>query len=215
MAIVIDALDIVHNRKSLPVEGFFVDTQMIIYYKDPFGKSGYKDRIFDNLNINARETLQYLKGQYKTFSTLSVALEYYKYLQVNSYLLYKQTTANHQNIKFDSDDFKNLRENDVTFRGTWEKYLESFKKVFTKNFQLVDISFDTNNILTSFKGTEMDFGDHLLYNVVTNSNAKYHCVFSNDIDFYSCPDDVFFLTFNNKAMGKEKLENKLYKITRK
>lgn len=39
MAIVIDALSLVRTNKRLPTEAFFVDTNVVIAFADPFSRS--------------------------------------------------------------------------------------------------------------------------------------------------------------------------------
>ncbi len=56
MALIIDALDTVKNKRRLPTEAFFVDTNIIINFKDPFGAS-YKDKNFQKINEDTTNVL--------------------------------------------------------------------------------------------------------------------------------------------------------------
>lgn len=207
MAQVIDALDLVSNQKRLPTEAFFVDTNIIINYKDPFGSS-YKDKRFEKLNEDTTEVLVHLKSLYKAFTTLSVSQEYYKYIQINSYKLYKQTK------EFKLQDFKKLRETDISFMNIWEKYLKQFKTVFTKNFKIIDKEFNGEDIIIEFKGSLADFGDHLLFYTMKYEGVN-KCIFSNDSDFYSYTDDFFLLTLNKNIINLAKQDKKIYHPSKK
>lgn len=203
--IVIDANEILKNKKKLPTEAFFIDTQLVIFYKDPFGQSGYNNQPNTGLNIKTREITEYLKSQHKSFSVLSTALEYYKFIQVNIYLRYTQ------NKKFDPIDFKNLKNSNEQFLSIWDIQIKSFKRLFSKNFPIYPIdTFDSTNI-NDFDGVHADFGDYVMYNSVINLDNKFRCIFSDDRDFYYFKGDFYLLTFNKKVIELAKKDNKLHK----
>lgn len=209
MPTVIDGDSLLKNVKRLPSEAFFVDTNVIIAYKDPFSAS-YKNPTLENSNKKVTELLNSLKTDYKSYTTFSVALEYYKHIQVNSYKVFKSRISKNSTIQFDSDDFKNLKENDLNFLVVWELNLKGFKKTFMKNFEILDKPLIAKDLLVSFEGTKIDFGDHLLYEVV-KLFPKYKCIFTNDSDFYSInDDDLYIITFNKEVIRKAKTAKKLF-----
>lgn len=192
------------------MEAIFVDTQIIIFYKDPFGLS-YNDSTMNLLNQNSTEVIEHLKSiGIKAYTTLMVASEYYKHLQVNSYRKYKTAKGHKEIDKFDSDDFKNLRDTNIDFMIQWNILMKQFIRIFSKNFKLYDKEFDTEYIIKNFNGEQLDFGDHLLYQHMKSEGKNYY-ILSNDIDFYNLPDDFYLLTLNNKIISKARTEKKLTK----
>ncbi len=206
---VIDGDTLIKDFKRLPTEAFFVDTNIIIDFKDPFSAT-YKNTIKEKVNNQITQLLSTLKSAgIKSYTTFSVALEYYKYIQVNAYKVYKTRSSRGENLQFNPEDFKALRENDLQFISFWGNYMESFKKTFRKNFKIIDKLFDAEIILDDFKGTNYDFGDHLLYESA-KTDLKHNCIFTNDSDFYSIDDDnLYFITFNNKIINNAKTDSNL------
>ncbi len=193
MAKIIDAREILIN-KSLPIEGFFVDTNIVINFKDPFQVSGELIHVAETNNL-LREILPKFKTDGgKCFSTYSVALEYYKYIQVN---YTKKFTGN---ANYSTKDYKSLRDNNPEFQSGWVIQLKAFDKVFRKNFPIKTELIPTEDCRESFKSFKTDFGDHLLYSSVKNVDKKICCIFTDDIDFIQYPDDLIILTTNNKIL---------------
>lgn len=204
MAVVIDAIDVVKNKKRLPVEAFFVDTNVIIDYLDPFSRS-LEDRKMAKRNETVREVVGLLRNTgVRGFSTITVALEYYKHLQVGFYRAFLPAA------KFDPDDFKDRREKDPAFIQAWEGQLGVFKKSITKTFPLQPPTIQVEDLMKSFNGTVADFGDFALSNDVLHRQRERWCIFSNDADFYSFPDDLFLLTTFDKMIKRACDEGKLF-----
>ena len=200
MPVVIKPVSFLENKKSLSFEGFFVDTNIIISYQDPFGQSSLKPDHYERI----QESIHLLKSiGYKTFSTISVALEYYKHIQYNSYTLYFQKN------KFDSRDFKLKKINHPVFSDTWSRQMKSFKKLFSKAFPFYDKSIGTIDI-NSFDFLNMDFGDHLLLNTLEGASSSFKAVFSNDKDFYNISDDIFLITLNSEVLSLAQKDKKLH-----
>jgi len=204
MAIVIDASDILAKNKSLPVEGFFIDTNILICYKDPFGASlnnvkqtKYNNSITQFLN---RPKSSGVKG----YSTLSVAIEFYKYIQIGYF--YTQFP----NDKFEAKKFKDLKEKDSDFRGGLQTYFNLFKKIFNKEFPILTKNSDKIDYLNDFDVLKADFGDHALLKSVLAHDKKYHGIFTGDADFYNYSEEFYLITFNNKIIAKATSEKKLY-----
>ncbi len=207
MALVIDAKDLVDNRKKLPTEAFFVDTNILINYKDPFGSHAQTDSIEKEAE-NIQKILHSLKSypQLSSFSTRSVALEYYKYIQFNSIKAYNLVKETH----YGSGDLKFLRKKDSNFAEVWELRMKEFLRIFKRNFPIFEEKIEGSDILLDFRYDLMDFGDHLLYKTVTNCNSNLQCIFSNDSDLYSIPEDVYLLTTNKKVIRQAKKESKIF-----
>jgi hypothetical protein len=204
MAIVIDAESLLQVTERLPTEAFFVDTNVIIDYADPFGDSTTKASL-EKRNILITEILHRIKSQHKCFSTITVAIEYYKHIQVNFYNLHTQRK------KFDSEHFKQLRNGDVEFIERWEVQMKQFKKLFRKKFPLYSSDISITELWDTFKPSEVDFGDHTLYATTKASVGNYQCIFSNDSDFYKYDEKLYLLTTNEKIIKKAKEDNLLYK----
>lgn len=209
---VIDGDSLLKNIKGLPTEAFFVDTNIIIAYRDPISAS-YKNTALENLNVKTTELIRKLiSANIKSYTTFAVAAEYYKHIQVNSYAVYKRSISQKKFVSFDSDDFKDLKENDLTFLVMWERYVNEFKRPFKKTIEILDNPLKPVNILDSFEGTKIDFGDHLLYEIV-RTYPKYKCIFTNDLDFYSIDDDdLYIITFNKRIIRKAKTDKKLFNL---
>jgi len=131
-------------------------------------------------------------------------LEYYKYIQVG---YFQARTGKHMN---DIRDFKNLRDNDIDFMAGWDIQMETLKRTFTKNFPLYEGSPEANETVSTFRGGTVDFGDQLLYKTVMTAQQNMWCIFSNDSDFYSFPDELYLLTTNGEVIKKAAKEGKLY-----
>lgn len=154
------------------------------------------------MNEALKEIIPFLKStEHTSYSTLSVAIEYYKHIQVNFYQI--QTGA-----KYDPRDFKKRRDEDVDFMNLWDSQVSAFNKLFRRTFPLVNSS-EAADILADFKGSEVDFGDHALYKSVMNRSESERCIFSNDIDFYKFPDNIHLVTLNNTTIELAKKDGKM------
>lgn len=188
------------------MEAFFVDTNIIIAFEDPFGRS------IDNPSIAKRNEeisriVLYLKSlTFKGYTTITVALEYYKHIQVGFFNVH--TDREH----FDSEQFKRLRDSDLDFMTRWDHQMKVFRKVFEKKFPFYTTAPDLTKLLLTFEGTKVDFGDHALFHSVMSCAEKVHCIFSNDADFIVYPDELFLLTTNPKIVRTAKQGNKLLKF---
>ena len=195
MATIIDARDIL-SSKSLPFEGFFVDTNIIITFKDPFQVSD-EDKYFSDNNILLREIIPKFKSDGgKCWSIYSTALEYYKYIQVN------YTRKHTGKDSFSTKNFKELKENDSEFKEGWQVQMNAFDKVFRKNFPIRADLVTSEDCRETFDPYHTDFGDHLLYSTIKNVDKNFKCVFTNDKDFISYPDDLILLTTNINILLK-------------
>jgi len=203
MAIVIDGLALLKDKRRLPTEAFFVDTNIVIAFKDPFGQSSI-DLDVQRRNLQISEIILFLKSNgFKGYSTISVALEYYKYIQVSFFNL--QTESQ----KFDSGRFKELRDNNAEFMIRWDHQISVFKKVFRKNFPLFEASPPLERLVSTFEGSKADFGDHTLFHSVMSCARNLRCIFSNDADFYTYLDEFYLLTTNQKLIRQAKNDKKL------
>lgn len=208
MAIVIDAKDILVNKKELPTEAFFVDTNIVVLFKDPFGISSTNKHDEERIQL-VQSVMHDLRSrlQTKPYSTTDTALEYYKHIQNKTISLYKDINRIE---KLSFQDLKNLRKNEHHFRAAWENQMKVFVKTFKKTFPIFQKAILIDNILSDFNFENMDFGDHLLYKTVINCEPNYRCIFSNDADFYSISDDIYLLTTNNKVIKQAVNEGKLF-----
>ena len=59
MAIVIDGLNLVESKRRLPTEAFFVDTNVVIDFKDPFGRTN-DEPYFEKRHEDASRVVSYL-----------------------------------------------------------------------------------------------------------------------------------------------------------
>jgi hypothetical protein len=123
MPIVIDANSLINETRRLPTEAFFVDTNIIIDFTDPFGISTTKPTVEDRVR-KITKIVGRLKSTYKSFSTFSVAMEYYKHIQFNTYTLYNETK------KLDIENFKKLKSNDIEFMQICDSQVRGFRKTF-------------------------------------------------------------------------------------
>ncbi len=204
MPIVIDGLQLVNSKRRLPKEAFFVDTNVVIDFIDPFGRSLESPSVAER-NEKIAEVLGKLKGaEIPYYATLGVVAEYYKHIQNGFYLIETRKKL------FNSTDFKKLRNSDVDFMDRWEGQMEELRRVFTKKIPAYDLSVNLPEVITTFNGNHADFGDYLLYKTVMACPEKMRCVFSNDADFYSFPDDLYLLTTNGKVIKTGEKDNKLF-----
>ena len=204
MAIVIDALKLVNAKKRLPKEAFFVDTNVVIDFKDPLGRTN-DSRSLAKRHGEVSVVISYLKSsRIAALATIGVVLEYYKNIQYGFYL------ARAQKERFDNLDFKRLRDEDLEFMDAWDLQMKALKRTFTRNFPLYDASPAAVPTVSNFQGGSVDFGDHLLYATVMTAPESSRCVFSNDGDFYSFSDQIYLLTTNGKIIGKANREGKLF-----
>lgn len=204
MPIVITPEDFILYKQSLKFEGFFVDTQIIIYNQDPFGKS----TLSQNLKTKYEEvqtTIHKLKSSsLKAYSSLPVLFEYYKHIQINSYMLF--LTKN----KFDDQDFKYQKKNNSGFTSQWESQMKLFKRIFLRSFPVFDYNINGDILINNFNFMNMDFGDHFLSHIVSKVDKKVKAIFSNDSDFYSLQDDIFLITTNSLVISQAKQEKKYF-----
>ncbi|HEY9167747.1 MAG TPA: hypothetical protein VIS48_16460 [Candidatus Kryptonia bacterium] len=192
------------SKRRLSKEAFFVDTNVVIDFKDPFGRTSI-DRTIERRHGEISSIVGYLKSSgIKSLSTVSVILEYYKNIQVG---FYKVRTGNEQ---FQIRDFKRLRDKDIDFMNAWDLQMKMLKRTFTRNFPVYDGSPNPGETVLNFAGGSLDFGDHLLYETVTVSPRNLWCIFSNDSDFYSLPDEIFLLTNNEEIIKSAEKNGKLY-----
>lgn len=205
MATVIDAISLVRNNKRLPKEAFFVDTNVVLDFVDPFGKS-LGGGSFGKRNERVTEVTKRLKSDgVPCHSTVGIALEYYKHIQVG---FYQAHTGN----KFEPEDFKVLRKANPVFASSWNLQIKMFSKTFSKTFPLKDVTIPATNVLKTFDCTNVDFGDHVLYVSVKAMDEKNWCVFSNDSDFYSFADDLVVLTTNSRIIEKARADGHLLQL---
>ncbi len=139
-----------------------------------------------------------------TFSTLTVAIEYYKYLQVNFY----QTYFNQQ---FSTLNFKQLRNSDVGFADGWNKHIKKFKEIFGRKFPVYTET--QTSVPIADMTEEVDFGDFALYDAVRRLPPAHRFIFSNDSDFYSF-SDITLLTVNPSVIEKAREEGRLFVLQR-
>lgn len=205
MAIVIDASDVLTNKKSLPIEGFFVDTNIIISYKDPFGASlnnisatQYNNNITSFLS---RPNSSGVKG----YSTLSVAIELYKFIQIGYY------GTQFPNLRFEQKTFKELKKSNESFRNGLQTYFNIFKKIFKKDFPLSSINSSGLDYISDFDVIKSDFGDHALLKAVLAHDKKLHGIFTGDSDFYNYSEDFYLITFNKSIIKMAEKDNKKWK----
>ena len=204
MAIVIDGLKLVESKRRLPKEAFFVDTNVVIDFKDPFGRSNDDSRFRSRHQEISQVVSQLKASKIVALSSLGVLLEYYKYIQVGFY------QARTGNTKFDLSDFKKLRGSDIGFMNSWDLQMKALKKTFRRSFPLYDKSPNATETVSTFQGGSVDFGDHLLYETVMRAPQNKRCVFSNDGDFYAFPDELHLLTTNGEIIRTAKKDGKLY-----
>lgn len=205
MAIVIDASDVLTNKKSLPIEGFFVDTNILIYYKDPFSASLNNPRL-TNLNTKITDFLNRPNSSgIKGYSSLSVAIEFYKFLQVGYF------KTQFPNTKFSTESFKKAKYNDENFRNGFSIYFTYFKKYFKKDFPLTSINSSGLDYISDFDVIKSDFGDHALLKAVLAHDKKLHGIFTGDSDFYNYSEDFYLITFNNSIIKMAVTDNKIWK----
>jgi hypothetical protein len=87
---VINGESLLLDCKRLPTEAFFVDTNIIIMFKDPFS-AAYRNHENEKLNNKTTDLILTLKNAgKKSFTTFSVALEYYKHIQVGAYIVFNK-----------------------------------------------------------------------------------------------------------------------------
>ncbi|MBD1206960.1 MAG: hypothetical protein H9535_00905 [Ignavibacteria bacterium] len=185
--------------RSLHCEAFFVDTNVLIDFKDPLG------RALDKKDIERKEfvtdALTAIKSQgVASYSTLTVSIEYYKYIQTGFY----QTFANQ---KITTLDFKRLRETSPGFAEGWALHVRKFRETFAKKFPLYGET--QANVDIRGMTEEVDFGDFALYDTVRRLTPTHRFVFSNDGDFYSFSDILLF-TVNPTMIEKARKDNLLF-----
>ena len=203
MPIVITAKELIKHKAKFSIQGFFIDTNIVILTKDPFSESSISPNTYKFESVQIAIELLKSKG-FIPYSTLPVILEYYKHIQFNTYTLYLQKE------KYNARDFKNRKHNDLEFKELWENRMKQFKKTFKKTFPLFEVNESYQNLLDEFNFVDLDFGDHLLINIVSKVKQSLKIIFSNDIDFYSLSDDYFLITTNKNILNKAKAERKLF-----
>ena len=200
MPFVLDINEIVKERKKLPIEAFFVDTNIIIYFKNPFGI------VNPALNQKIEESVLFLKQFHKAYSALCVAQEYYKYIQNKTIEFFKINTGK---VNLSHQDLKILRKTDGSFGREWKLRIKDFKKTFRKNFEIYQAQFDPVESINTFDEQNLDLGDWLLYKSVMSCDENMKCIFTNDYDFYALDGNFCLLTSNQKIINQAKADNKL------
>lgn len=204
MAIVVDGLRLVNSKRRLPTEAFFVDTNVVMDFKDPFSHASL-DRYLQRRQEKVSNVVNYLKSiGVRTYSTLGVVQEYYKTIQVGFYQLQPGKG------KFEVADFKKLKRSDSSFKDGWQLQMKQLTKTFTRNFPVHNMFPDPDETIRTFTGINVDFGDHFLFKTVMCAPKNMWCVFSNDADFYSFPDDLYLLTTNGQIIKTAEKDGKLY-----
>ncbi len=203
MLTVVDVERLVKDKKKLPCEAFFVDTNIIIDYKDPFGRSSF-DFSLARRNATITEAIDKLKSAgVRPHSTITTAQEYYKHIQVGFYKLYVSKDIEESlGTAFDPEDFKTKRDSDVDFMAQWDLQMTQFKKTFSRNFPLLDLPANVHGLIDGFKGSSADFGDHALWHCALSAGIP--CVFSNDSDFLSFYDLKYLMTTSRKVLDRAK-----------
>jgi hypothetical protein len=91
----------------------------------------------------------------------------------------------------------------------WKRHIKDFKKIFRKNFQIIDVPMEPMKVLEEFKGEDIDFGDHMLYETF-KSNLGINCIFTHDSDFYNINDDKLnLITFNKNIIAQAESDSNL------
>lgn len=103
-----------------------------------------------------------------------------------------------------------MRNKDKEFREAWERQVKLMRKTYTRNFPLYESGPNAEQTVSTFFGLTADFGDHLLFKTVMSAPENMRCVFSNDADFYSFPDDLYLLTTNGQIIRTADKGGKLY-----
>ena len=203
---VIDADALVQNKKRLPTEAFFVDTNVVIAYADPFSRSLYPT--YRELYSHVAEVMHYIKS-YGThcFCTSTVVWEYYVYIQRGFFSIH-----NAGKIPFNSDSFKHQRDVDLKFGESWALHLKKFRRIFSKNFEIRDRIESWLEIINNFEGLQVDWGDQVIMQQMMIAEKNQHCIFSNDGDFYKFPEEFYLLTTNNKIIEKARDDGRLLKL---
>jgi len=187
MAKLITLDNILPPNSDYPLENIIVDTNIIIDYKDPFG------RVVPQDNIKTVEEVNKLKSHYKVNSTIVSGLEYYKYLYVNFYNIFIKTHNGYYE-KYSSQEFKKQRRTNSDFASEWDLRLNQFKITFKRHFPPIET--DTDNFFTvdnidSFDGSNVDFGDEMLYKI--SQSLDFPLIITKDRDFSSFPDDLYII----------------------
>ncbi len=203
MAIVIDSNDLTIKKKKLPTEAFFVDTNIIILYKDPFSISLNKPEL-SSISEKISKSISYLKSLHKSYSTIYSAFEYYKHIQHHFY------TSQTGEKFLDTMNFKRLKIESTDFKNGWEYHIKAFKKVFYKNFLIFDSKENKSDLIYNFDSESMDFGDYVIWKAVESCQKSFHCIFSNDSDLYNISDGIYLLTTNSKIIAEAKKDGKLF-----
>jgi hypothetical protein len=181
-------------------KAFFVDTNVLIDFKDPFGRSiEQREQQKQESIVDAINSLKSIG--IASYSTLSVAIEYYKYIQVSSYKI-----ATEQQ-KFDTLSFKRLRAADTNFADQWALRIKQSRELFGRKFTLYS-GLPSSLAITDFKD-DADFGDFALYDSVRHAERAHQFIFSNDADFYTFPDGCL-LTVNTSVIEKARADGLLH-----
>ncbi|MEE9432518.1 MAG: hypothetical protein V3V16_15835 [Melioribacteraceae bacterium] len=203
MPIVITSEELITSKNKLQFKGFFVDTNIVILKQDPFGESNITSNLkrFESVQV----AIQSLKSSgFIPYSTLPVILEYYKHIQYNSYTLFFEKQ------RYDPKDFKYQKKNNLNFQEYLGVRLKLVKRIFNKTFPLSNVNQNYDTLFDDYNFIDLDFGDHLLINIVSNVKQELKMIFSNDKDFYSLTDDYFLITTNRWILNQAKSDRKLY-----
>lgn len=203
MPFVIDAKYYMQNKKKLPVEAFFVDTNVIIEFLDPFSRSA-SNSYYQKRNEELYNNLHYFRSiGYKNYSTVVSCIEYYKHIQWNMFRI------RFPQEQYSTREFKRKLTIDNTFNPAWESQLKVFNKAFERHFPLHESSLDQSKLIGDFSGMNVDYGDYVIYKIVSTQKKEQCAVFSNDHDFYNFPNDFILITIEDKIIEQAEKDGKL------
>ena len=204
MATVIDVASYVELKRRLPVEAFFIDTNIVIAAIDPFGAS--LDEPYKTKYTEIQPVLQMLRSaqQVKCFYSSIVAWEYYSHIR---WMFFK---TQNQGVKFSTGQFKALREASAEFLHGWEGQLKAFNKAFGKRFVFFEPSAYSKDWFKAYSGTEVDLGDAMIVHQVMGASESQRCVFSNDGDFLKFDEQFYLLTTNRKIIEDARKKGNLF-----
>ncbi|MES2764464.1 MAG: hypothetical protein V4642_01240 [Bacteroidota bacterium] len=192
---VIDANSIISNtKKKLPNRvAFCVDTNIVIYFKDPFGESLKLERM-KRLNPIVERVISILSSQGITrYTTHSVVLEYFNHIRFNQYRKFFGVEA------FNFIEYKKARKENPEFLEAWQRQLLIFNKLFKKTFKVIDSKIELD-CLDTFDGTKLDYGDHLILQEIYKLPADQRCLMSDDKDLYYTEGDCILISTNQTTV---------------
>ncbi|MBL7975197.1 MAG: hypothetical protein JNJ85_09810 [Candidatus Kapabacteria bacterium] len=197
---VLSAESFVQKCKELRKEALFVDTNIIIQWKDPLGTASSQNTIATNLNVELTKSVTDLKDkQLKIYSTLSTAIEYFWFVRYHYFM--RELKGK---LKFDTREFKRLKKDDSSFALGWQQQMKNLKKVFITNFPIYTQTLD-KTFLFGFTeiSLDIDFGDYTIFQTVLQAPPEHRVLFSNDSDYLACHDKDFLLITTSAFILKE------------